>query len=272
MGLSAMDYWRLAGSLSVANCAILITGNDPSKEYHDSDTGDWVQDTNHEGFRAVFEALKDAILTNKLSAAVAFPLTDQWTSDQSGMYGRKLTAVLGPGSKVFELRELNYYPKNTLVFMQKEPDWKKTMIAVQDLKAWLQSKGVFPDFFFPKGDPDSFMNKDHPRYSPKLACAISAWRTIRSPGKNRTAKQTVEAWVTANGVNYGLANDDGTVPAAAVEEIAKVVNWQPKGGVARTGVVIDDPLEGDAPSKPDNYEEVEVVRDKSGVSFNDVPF
>lgn len=271
MSLSSMELWALAGSLSVVNSAILITGNDPSNGYYDRhpDIDDWVQDTSHEGFQAALEALKDAILTNELSAAVAFHLTDT-----SGSFsdGRKLASMLGQGSKLFELRGLGYYPKNNLVFLQQEPAWEKTMIAVRDLKAWLKSKGVYPDFFFPKGDPESFMNKEHPRYSSKLACAISAWRAIEQPAKNKTPKQTVEAWVAANGVNFGLENQDGVVPGAAIEEIAKVVNWQPQGGVARTGGVIDDPLEGDEPSKPDNYEEVEILRDKSRMSLDDVPF
>ncbi len=265
MSLSAMDYWRLAGSLSVVNSAILITGNDPSKKYVANDIDgvpDFVQDTNYEGFDAAFEAMKDAILTNEISAAVAFPLTDTETSDRQGGWGRKLTAILRGGSKVFELRGLSYYPKDTLVFLQKEPDWQKTMIEVRHLKSWLQSKGVYPDFFFPKGDPDSFMNKEHPRYSPKLACAVSAWREIKHAAKNKTPKQTIEAWVGGNGVNYGLRNEDGIVPKAAVDEIARVVNWQPQGGVARTRGVIDDASEGETPEKPENYKEVSVDKDE----------
>jgi hypothetical protein len=272
MGLSPMDYWRLASSLSVVNCAILITGNDPSEEYQDPDTNDWVQVTNYKGFTAALEALKDAILTNQLSAAVAFPLTDAETSDREGGWGRKLTAILRGGSKIFELRGLRYYPKDSLVFLQKEPDWQKTMIEVRDLKAWLQSKGVFPDFFFPQGDPDSYMNRDHPRYSAKLACAISAWREIKHPAKNKTPKQTIEAWVQANGVNYGLQNEDGVVPKAAVEEIAKVVNWQTQGGVARTGGVVQEAPDVDPPSEPKNYEEVTVSEDGGNISLDDVPF
>lgn len=278
MDLSQLDHWRLASSLSVVNCAILITGNDPSrKSRYGSQELDvdgnpkLIQDTSYAGFDAIFEALKTAILANELSAAVAFPLTDTETSDGQGGSKRKLTAIFKEGSKVFELRGSRYCPKDKLVFLQWEPDWQKTMIEVRHLKSWLQSKGVSPDFFFPKGDPDSSMNKDHPRYSAKLACAIAAWRSIKGPAKNKTTKQTVKAWVAANGVNYGLETEDGIVSNAAIEEIAKVVNWQTKGGVARTEGVVSDASELDAPSEPQNYEEVSLTEGKSGVSFDDPP-
>lgn len=270
MGLSSMDYWRLAGSLSVVNSAILITGNDPSNKYDPKDAAggwsdfdppnrcppNWVQDTSYNGFDATFEALKGAILTNELSAAVAFPVTEENTSDRDEHSGLSLTALVGEGSKLFELRGLRFPQKGALFFLQKEPNWKNTKIKVPDLKSWLHSKGIFPDFFFPKGDPDSFMNKEHSRYSPKLACAVAAWRKIEAPTRSKTPKQTIKDWVNSNGVNYGLKNEDGIVPAAATEEIATVVNWQTKGGVARTGGVVDDTSEVEAPSEPQNYDEV----------------
>jgi len=272
MGLSPMDYWRLASSLSVVNSAILITGNDPSNKHdaiddvpdgividqHTSYPTNWVQDTNYDGFDAAFEALKDAILTNELSAAVAFPVTDENTSDRDEHSGLSITELIGEGSKLFELSGLRFPQKEALFFLQKEPDWHNTKITVPDLKSWLDSRDIYPDFFFPKGDPDSFMNKQHPRYSPKLACAVSAWREIKHPSKNKSVKQTVDAWVKANGVTFGLQNPDGVVPTAAVGEIAKVVNWKPQGGVARSGGVVSDASEIDERREPDNYVEVEL--------------
>ena len=279
MSLKAVDYWRLADALSVVDAAILVTGNDPSKKLQQGgfdEPIEWVQVTDYDGYEATFKALKEAILSNRISASIAFPLIDAGRSAGmtllDGKYRRKLTAILKESSKIFKLRNLNFYDHDSLVFLQDEPDWNRTMIDVEILKNWFKSKGFFPDFFFPQGDPNSFMNKEHPRYSPKLACAVSAWRAVTAPARNKTPKQTVEAWVTANGVNYGLANEEGVVPGAAIEEVSKVVNWQTKGGAARTGGGEDQVAAEDKKRAPDQYEPIKVLKEGYEVTLDSVPF
>jgi hypothetical protein len=51
-------------------------------------------------------------------------------------------------------------------------DWDSTTISVEDVRAWLRSRGFKTGFFFPapEGDPD-YLSEFHPNYSPKLAAA-----------------------------------------------------------------------------------------------------
>lgn len=274
MALGKMDYWRLSDEFSVVDAAILITGNDPSDKTPEG-SGDldipteWVQKTNHDGFEAVFKALKNAVLSNKLPASVAFPV-----GDGNHVGAREFSAVLRKGTKVFQSRELSFWRHDALVFLQVEPDWTRTLIELPNLRAWLRGRDVFPEFFFPKGDPQSFMNKEHPRFSGKLACAVAAWKAVLIPAKNKTPKQTVEAWVIANGVQYGLANGEGTVPQTAVDEIAKVVNWQPQGGAARTGGQVPETSPEDELGEAQNYDGLDVVEaeDGYGVKVDAIPF
>lgn len=109
-------------------------------------------------------------------------------------------------------------------------------IYVDELKKWMEEKNFFPPFFFPDGvTAEGFRDKRHPRYSAKLACAVSAWEAVHTPARNKSPKQTIEAWVAENGMQFGLSHEDGVISKTAIEEIAKVVNWDTKGGANRTG-------------------------------------
>lgn len=274
MTLTSMDYWRLSDELSVVDAAILITGNDPAGG---RDVGgfdepiQWTQSTNYEGYEAVFKALKNAILSNRLSATIIYPVDERDTNAYHPVK-RPLTVALRKGTKLFQNKGLRFYNHDALVFLQGDPDWSQSTIEVSHLTSWLRSRGVFPEFFFPKGDPESFMNRDNERYSAKLACAVSAWKAVTVPARNKTPKQSVEEWVTAHGVQFGLGNEDGIVPQNAREEIAKVVNWQPQGGAAKTGGMV--PITVDVPPAKAvaNFEALDVVATKDGHGVDVMPF
>lgn len=231
--ISPIEMWKLADELSVVDAAILITGNDPSEtsSYYERFAEDYVtiQKTDYEGYEAAFKAIKNAIMSNRLAADLVFDV-------ESGGFSRgPLNLKFRSKKQVYQAKGLNLLDYEGLIFVQSEPDWTKTLVHVADLKAWLRNKSIFPEFFFPSGDPDSINNREHSRFSGKLACAVAAWQTIQGPARNKSVRQTVEAWVAANGVQFGLSNDEGVVPKTAIEDIAKVVNWQTQGGVAKTG-------------------------------------
>ncbi|MFC0342067.1 hypothetical protein [Paracoccus niistensis] len=260
MSLSAMDYWRLADELSVIDAAILITGNNPEQKYEeydpDSQTSQWVKLKNYDGFEATFRALRNAILSDKLRAKIAVRTRD--TVEINGGYnvmGERIycrevldadlneikvpfdTLIRASDFKasIFSNRQIDALHNATTLYVLREPCWEETVVDVDDLKRWLASKGLFPTFFFPERPAAGFRDKDHSRYSPKLACAVAAWEAVKRPARNLSVKATVQAWVQANGVNYGLADKDGIPPATAVEEIAKVMNWETKGGLIQLG-------------------------------------
>ena len=55
----------------------------------------------------------------------------------------------------------------------------KSLVKVNALKEWLKEKGIHRHFFFfPEEPAGEFLSEDHPRYSPKLAAAVSAWQAL----------------------------------------------------------------------------------------------
>lgn len=82
------------------------------------------------------------------------------------------------------------------------------------------------------GVPD-YLNPNHPRFAPKLAAAVNAWLAVTDPGP-RTPKQALERWLRENATQFGMTNDDGAPINQAITECAKVANWAPEGGAAKT--------------------------------------
>jgi hypothetical protein len=78
----------------------------------------------------------------------------------------------------------------------REVDWHRTVVAVEDMKRWLRSRGIGTGFFFP-ALPSSF------------GC-VNMRMNSGSPRK------------TAIPTNRGI------------EEVAKVANWDTKGGAPKT--------------------------------------
>ncbi|AUQ57704.1 hypothetical protein PhaeoP30_00763 [Phaeobacter inhibens] len=259
-GPAPLDYWRLADELSVVDAAILITGNDPSYETEDNE-GVWHQRTNYEGYSAAYKALRAAILGNKLRATVKLSTRGSataWSPDgqpyevvempheeqisydmlvaRIDTYGKKPKEAPGQTITNFSVDELR---NSSFLYICKEPNWKETLVSVEDLKAWLASKGFYASFFFPKGRVDTFQNKEHPRYSAKLAACVAAWEAVTGPAKNSSVKKTVKDWLQSNASRYGVGDDNGIVSPTAAEELAKIVNWNPSGGANPTSGSIE---------------------------------
>jgi hypothetical protein len=119
-------------------------------------------------------------------------------------------------------------------FVRNEPNWAKTMIGVDELRALLKSKGLNTGFFFSAatGDPD-YLDPDNPRYAPKLAAAVRAWQAITDAG-GKHPKQALAKWLREHAAEFGMADDDGRPNETGIEEAAKVANWQPGGGAPKT--------------------------------------
>lgn len=265
MALTSLDYWRLADELSVIDAAILITGNDPSTrlDAYDSDgsamrgpNGEWVtyQKRDYEGFEATFKALRVGIRANKLRAKIHHQARRAEYEEIPTQEGRDyfpidlgpsykwvsfdfLVARHGPEHSDFAKTSLNFSVDELRgtddFFLWREPDWSNTTIEVEDLKEWLRSREIFPEFFFPKGNQEGFRNKDNPRYAPKLAACVAAWEAVRAPAKKSSVKQTLKDWIRSNAAPFGVG-EDGIVSETAAEELARIVNWQPSGGATPT--------------------------------------
>lgn len=127
------------------------------------------------------------------------------------------------------------FDESNAIYILNEPNWIETTIELDELKRWLKSRGITPEFFFPEGAPDGFRDPKHTRYSAKLACAVAAWETVKSRSNNKSVKATIEEWVRANAAVFDMVGPDGLPTENAIQQVAQVVNWDPSGGAVPTG-------------------------------------
>ncbi|OWJ78582.1 hypothetical protein [Haematobacter genomosp. 1] len=265
-GVSEMDLWRLADCFSVINAATLIAGLWPGERGYDEQYDSYFFRPDRTGeklsrFSAVLQSMKASILSNKLEARMAFPSRIRNGSEDTGSYQSDelhipqlpLLLCIENGGKLMAAVN-GQWKIDSEIFVRSTPDWDETYVETDELKRWLKARGVFPPFFFPQGDENGIMNADNPRYSAKLACALAAWKDVASPRKGKSVKQSLKDWVISNGVRFGLG-EDGVVSETAAEEIAKIANWNLKGGATPT-MVCDTPGGGSGvvlPKEPQNY-------------------
>ena len=207
MSMEKMDYWRLCEELTVIHAVLLILGIDPAEYPY---VMNWQEHERPANFSAAFAALSHAVLGGRLPATKRMVITSRWDTTAEDMYEHETD----------------------------EPDWSKTTITVEDLKIWLKSRGLKTGFFFPQGDdtPD-FLDSRHSNFSPKLAAAICAWQAVNSDKdlvKGTTVKQALLKWLRKNADRFGLTKDDGSPNEQGIEEIAKIANWDSKGGAPKT--------------------------------------
>jgi hypothetical protein len=192
--MDPLDYWRLCDGLSVIQAALLIIGEDPAQSQEYIDG--WAPDGRPPGYDAARAALINAIEGKRLHANIA---------------DREDAEV---------------------------PDWHRTTIAVEDLKTWLTSRGFTTGFFFPKPDPGpDYLVPFHPHYSPKLAAAIGAWKAISADDqlrRGKSVKQALMTWLRKHANEFELTKDDGNPNEQGIVDVAKIANWDTKGGAPKT--------------------------------------
>jgi hypothetical protein len=194
----ALDYWRLCDELSVVQAALLIVGKDPSglQESIDGQT----PSNRPKGYDAAKAALINSINGKRLAATVVNSVGDDgWSAG---------------------------------------PDWHQTTIMVEDLRAWLKGRGIKTGFFFPAPEvgPD-YLSEFHPNYSPKLAAAIEAWKAVSvnvELRRGKSIKQALNVWLRQHANDFGLTKEDGNPNEQGIEDVAKIANWDTKGGAPKT--------------------------------------
>lgn len=196
--MEPLDSWRLCDELSVIQAALLIIGADPSEsqEYIDG----WEAHKRPVGYDAAKAALTNAIEAGRLPV----------------LFKRAYQNALG----------------------EDVPDWHRTTIEVPELRQWLIRRGVKTGFFFPEGgDTPKYLEPSHGHYSQKLAAAIRAWEAVSSDSDlivGKTVKQALAVWLRKHANDFGLTKEDGRPNEQGIEEIAKIANWDTKGGAPKT--------------------------------------
>jgi len=195
--LDPLDYWRLCDELSVVQAALLIVGRDPSGVENGIDLQ---RPSNRPaGYNAAKAALINAVNGKRLAATVVNSTNnDGWSSG---------------------------------------PDWHQTTIMVEDLRVWLRSRGIRTGFFFPTEPGPDYLSEFHPNYSAKLAAAIEAWKAISADTelrRGKSVKQALIVWLRQHANEFGLTKEDGNPNEQGIEDVAKIANWDTRGGAPKT--------------------------------------
>jgi len=236
--------WKLADTLTITQAAALIAEVDPNTvrfnlndDVYFEDEHGTTDSTNGRSVKTAYEALKNAILTNKLNAKI---IHDSRPIDQSD--AQELFDMMDNegSSSSFDTLSNDDEHVNNGYFVKNHPNWEKSCITVDELRTWLLSRGFSTGFLFQNKttEPDYF-NKNSPYYAPKLAAAIRAWEAVSTDEKysnnGKTVKQNLMNWLIAHASEYDLIKDDGDINNEAIEnQLSKVANWNDKGGASKT--------------------------------------
>lgn len=199
-----LSGWQLCEKLTIHQAALLILGEDPADST-------WASET--PGYEPWVAAIVTAV--------------------ESG-------TIKGVGKYKSKMRSDGTF------FTGDETDPLTSTIDVASLKSWLSANGQRPAMFFPKiaespNEPFAvppYLNKEHPRFAPKLAAAIAAWEAMNDPDNldlGNTPRQALEAWLMKNATRLGLVTANGTPIKQTIENIATIANWNTQGGAPRTG-------------------------------------
>jgi len=91
-------------------------------------------------------------------------------------------------------------------------------------------------FSEPQAVPN-FLSESHEYFSSKLAAAIQATKAVAADPELRhgkSVKQALIVWLRQHAGEYGLTKDDGSPNEQGIDDVAKVANWDTKGGAPRT--------------------------------------
>jgi hypothetical protein len=122
-----------------------------------------------------------------------------------------------------------------------------TDITMDSLKEWVKEKDFHTPFFASpdEGAIQPYLDQSHPHYSKKLRAAIEAWIALQDDPIETAVKQKIIKWLKPRAAEYGLLHekDDpmgnyskGDTNKTAIEEVAKLINWNEKGGAGTTSL------------------------------------
>ncbi|CAJ0700600.1 hypothetical protein [Ralstonia wenshanensis] len=230
-GLHEIDsLWNLHEDFSVTHAAALVGGYNPTTIDRCKDDPSFQEV--YPKYAVTFEALTKAIMNGRLRAKLRFTAREYGYLDYLEEVDRaELDLPHGRGSSAKKGEVLT---PDSRYFYNPDPDWSLSTVAREDLINWLTRRGIKSGFFFQMAaDGPGYLDPSSERYAPKLASAVRAWEAVTVPN-GMHPKQALMKWVREHAAEYGLTNDEGKPNETAVDEIAKVANWQPVGGAPKT--------------------------------------
>lgn len=193
--------WLLAHEVSIVEAALLTLGIEPQGN------SDSVEDAADIMLPKGYMAARDAIVGAISNGFVVGKLSQKQVE---GAIGGKLTN----------------FTRN---------DYHHSKVELESLREWLGKKGYHSSFLTPVAvRPSGFRDPGHPRYAPKLAAVVEAWEQFDENSKRPgTPKQKLVVWLRENASRFGLTNEDGYPSETAITELAKVANWETRGGAPK---------------------------------------
>jgi len=237
--------WKLADTLTITQAAALVAGYEPNEVRFNAYGGVYFENENGstesaggQSVKTAFEAIKNAIFSGKLKGKIIHDSRPIDHADEQSLID------------ILEYGECNNASYEVLCsddehiynhfFVKNSPNFEKSFVTADDLRAWLLSKGFSKGFLFSgKALEQDFFDKNNPCYAPKLAASIRAWEAVSTEQKykdnGKTVKKNLENWLTAHAADFGLLKDDGEINNdAIVNQVSKVSNWNDKGGASKT--------------------------------------
>lgn len=212
-GISTEDMFKLLDILSIEDASAMIAGVSPDcvqknwngdEEYIYLNTNSDDPQNANEVFSVCMSTLKSAVRLGKLKADIC-----------------TLKGSIQVTKQNLQSDWLAEY----------EVDTRRTTIDREDLKEWLEQRDVYPSTLFPINPKTSYMNKEHPNYSPELAACVASWTEAQTANmKGQTIKQYLEQWLRDNAHDYGVKNAKDSKKFA---ELASIPNWDTTGGKAK---------------------------------------
>ena len=241
--LEINPLWRLADPLSVEEAAALIAGVDPTSV---DSSGDYFRDTEtgltySSGInlvRTAFSALVKAINAGKLKAQLRYSAEPRYTAGIDNLHERGYWR----GEDVADVKDLI----GESYVIGAVPSWALTTVDRADLVVWLERAGTRTGFFFPNAtDAPDYLDPKNPRYAPKLAAAVRAWQAMEDENlrRGKRAYTAMVHWLESRYSELGLVHKQdnpknktkaGDMNKTAIEEAAKVANWEDGGGAPKT--------------------------------------
>lgn len=125
--------------MSVVQAALLLLGHDPSP--YEAGVENWANKKQPRGYNAAKTAILGAVKNKLIDGELGYE-----------EYDHHHDPYLSP---------------------------QLSTVKVESFKNWMRSRGFESHvFFFPEGEDGELLNETHPRYSPKLAAAIKAWKAL----------------------------------------------------------------------------------------------
>jgi hypothetical protein len=200
------EYWRLSDELGIIDASLLVIGCDPELHRH-------IESDSNPDKPAGYEASKKAIIFALMRGKIKGNHVPEYLTDINGNPYEEIRETINIGM---------------------------SSVDAESLREWLYSKGVRTGFFFPekKDTPDipDYLNSCHPRYSAKLAAAVSAWQAMDDGSilNGKSEKKALEKWLRENSARFGLVDDEGNPVNKAMEDCSTVANWNTTGGATKT--------------------------------------